>query len=109
MRRIESTDVRVVNKMRTTVTFQLYQNGEEFRSSDSITMGMTSIFSEMAWNTAGIPFSYECAFYANNKESRVFIYGERVPRAKNRFELREQGVFLIERNGSYTEEVKIGD
>ena len=64
--------------------------------------GVTRVFSKKPKaGLVGQPTCYECEFWAGGKHVNAFVYGKRAPREKNHFEVKEQGIFLIEDNNGF--------
>ena len=102
-------DVRVTNKTITVIKYQFINRKGESGEVELLESGLTRFFSKKARDGLGHTTKYELDIWWENKNARIFIFGENAPRDKNRYEVREQGIFLVEKKGGEREEFQVAN
>ena len=90
-------DVRVTNKTNKIIKLQLINR----KGKRSAMEDVTRFYSKKARDGPGRTTHYELDIRWEDKRKRIFIYGKNAPRKDNRYEVREQGIFLVENEGEF--------
>ena len=85
----ELTDIRITNKM--TMSVAIHIHGMTSR----LHPGLTWVMKERARDFNGIYYSYGCELDGKLGRVNFDVFGGSAPRSNNKFEVRDQGIYLI--------------
>ena len=94
-------DVRVTNKTNKIIKLQLIDRKGKRSAMEVVESGVTRFYSKKARDGPGRTTHYELDVRWEDKRKRIFIYGKNAPRKDDRYEVREQGIFLVENDGEF--------